>query len=89
MGEVLGWHRHKLHGLWCCTVHKELPDTCVSCILANCMICGGAEASLPTDCPGYRMEPSVDNAVLEGVLDFTARLGWHLLRRRASDRSGQ
>lgn len=38
--------------------------------LAHCKICGGAEASLPTDCPGVRMSEVEEGAVQAGLFDF-------------------
>jgi len=38
--------------------------------LAWCKVCGGAEGSLPTHCPGEHMERRVEDRVYAGVLDF-------------------
>lgn len=38
--------------------------------LAHCKVCGGAEGSLPTDCPGVRMSPAQEGAVQRGEIDF-------------------
>jgi hypothetical protein len=38
--------------------------------LALCTVCGGAEASLPHECPGYRMTADQEDAVQAGTLDF-------------------
>ncbi|MEW6115633.1 MAG: hypothetical protein AB1553_01875 [Nitrospirota bacterium] len=38
--------------------------------LAICKICGGAEGSLPTECPGEKMIAHQDEAVYAGKLDF-------------------
>ena len=38
--------------------------------LAHCKVCGGAEGSLPTDCPGERMTQLQEDAVYQGWLDF-------------------
>ena len=49
------------------------PDcggTCFACCLAWCMTCGGAEGSLPTECPGVRMTGAQGDAVYDGELDF-------------------
>ena len=40
--------------------------------LALCTVCGGAEGSLATDCPGYRLDPDTDEAVYTGELDYRA-----------------
>lgn len=44
--------------------------------LALCKVCGGAEASLPTDCPGYLMRDVVSTGVQFGELDYLWRRGW-------------
>ena len=38
--------------------------------LAHCKVCGGAEGSLPTDCPGQRMTEKQEDSVMFGSLDF-------------------
>ena len=38
--------------------------------LAHCKVCGGVEGSLPTDCPGYRMTTSEQDAVYGEKADF-------------------
>jgi hypothetical protein len=38
--------------------------------LAHCKRCGGAEGSLTTECPGYRMTESEEDAVYAGKIDF-------------------
>lgn len=38
--------------------------------LKDCDVCGGAEASLPTDCPGVRMSADDADAVQAGHKDF-------------------
>lgn len=53
----------------------ERPETCggacnICSGLSLCTVCGGAEASLPTDCPGYRMNEYQDKSVQDGSLDF-------------------
>lgn len=53
--------------------HKNCHDYhCPICMgdLAICEVCNGAEASLPTDCPGVKMSPTVETAVQAGALDF-------------------
>lgn len=39
--------------------------------LAHCKVCGGAEGSLPTLCPGRRMTEQEERDVYAGRLDFT------------------
>lgn len=40
--------------------------------LAWCTVCGGAEGSMPSECPGVRMTADQEAAVLRGHLDFKA-----------------
>lgn len=44
--------------------------------LAVCTTCGGGEGSLPTDCPGERMQACVEVDVYRGTLDYRRRHGW-------------
>lgn len=53
----------------------ECAKDCTGCIycnggLAHCTICGGAEASLPTDCPGEKMSQQQQDNVQAGNADF-------------------
>jgi hypothetical protein len=64
-------------------MHKRVrcPPECEGCFYCEagifaCTRCGGAEGSLPTDCPGERMSEVIERAVLEGVIDYTLRGGW-------------
>ena len=50
--------------------------------LAHCTVCGGAEGSLPTDCPGEQMTELREKMVFDGVMDYTWRDGWVLLAAR-------
>lgn len=38
--------------------------------LSLCEVCGGAEGSMPTECPGERMSGDQIDAVYAGNLDF-------------------
>jgi hypothetical protein len=38
--------------------------------LAWCTVCGGGEASMPTECPGVKMSQEQQDAVQAGTLDF-------------------
>lgn len=51
--------------------------SCNACCLAWCSVCGGGEASLPTECPGERMSYERGEEVGSGALDWTADRGWH------------
>jgi hypothetical protein len=44
--------------------------------LSLCTVCGGAEGSMPTDCPGHRMQAEVSDAVYAGEVDYDRRDGW-------------
>jgi hypothetical protein len=35
-----------------------------------CTVCGGAEGSLPRDCPGVQMTPAQEDKVMSGDLDY-------------------
>lgn len=49
--------------------------------LFYCGVCGGAEASLPAECPGRRMTSAEEGRVQAGALDFR-RGEWVLGRTR-------
>jgi hypothetical protein len=56
-------------------LHRCNEENCPVCRgglsdLALCTVCGGAEASMPTDCPGFRMPASVEELVLKGQMDY-------------------
>ena len=55
---------------------------CLVCCLYCCTRCGGAEASLPTDCPGYRMSIDDIERVQDGHYDFSRHHGWIVADRR-------
>lgn len=65
---VIHWPRHML----------EYTDSG----LAMCRVCGGAEGSIPDDCPGEYMCHEVQDLVYEGEVDFRRRHGgWTLWTR--------
>lgn len=43
---------------------------CMICVLYMCDVCHGAEASLPTHCPGERMYCVQSDGVQDGSLDY-------------------
>lgn len=53
-------------------LHRCNEDNCFVCDggLGLCTVCGGAEASLPTECPQQRMSGEVQDAVQAGEFDF-------------------
>jgi len=48
--------------------------------LAHCKVCGGAEATLPAECPGRRMTAAEQLSVQRGTLDFRAGVWVRLLQ---------
>lgn len=60
---------HQFHG----PADHDPPDdfdNCQACVLSLCKACGGAEASLPTDCPGRKMTAYEEDNVQAGNVDF-------------------
>ncbi len=56
-----------------CDCHKdEHRLSCNICDggLALCVVCGGAEGSMPTDCPGVALAGSTLEAIYAGTTDF-------------------
>jgi hypothetical protein len=53
-------------------LHSCTDERCQICIggLSLCNVCGGAEGSLPTECPGVRMTEQQEELVYAGVLNF-------------------
>jgi hypothetical protein len=45
--------------------------------LLLCVVCGGAEASLPKDCPGVRMTGVEEDMVQDGTLNYING-EWHV-----------
>jgi hypothetical protein len=40
--------------------------------LAVCKVCGGAEGSLTTECPGYQLDPNMLDNIYAGKSDYHA-----------------
>lgn len=60
-------------------LHRECRrDGCPVCNggLGLCEVCGGAEAAMPTDCPGRPMTGSEMDRVQAGRIDYRRREGW-------------
>jgi hypothetical protein len=57
-------------------VSKMCP--CEHCSLAVCEVCGGAEGTLTTDCPGTKIDGARHQEIYETSLDYTDERGWHL-----------
>lgn len=62
MATILHWPKH--------VIHYDSSG------LAMCDVCGGAEASMPTACPGRQLTNEEHEAVIADELDFTRREGW-------------
>lgn len=80
MSVVVVWPRHRRHV--CQQSREDAHLHCPFCEggLFLCDVCGGAEASLPTDCPGRRLTPRENDEIVAGRLDYRRDRGWHLLR---------
>lgn len=50
---------------------------CNACCLAWCEVCGCAEATLPTDCPGVRVDGDTETNIANGEANYTDESGWH------------
>lgn len=73
---VVRWPNHLLHRRRDHT-DPEDSETCQACILSLCKVCGGAEASMPTQCPGERMGYDLEQQVMRQEVDYDARRGWY------------
>lgn len=60
-----------------CDCNKE--GCCPICDggLGLCKVCGGAEGSLTTDCPGFKLTASILDGVYTHGLDYKDREGWY------------
>lgn len=73
MGTVILFPRHRIGRPEHCTRHEHLSDrSCPVCDggLSICVTCGGAEASIPSNCPQRPMTPEEQDDVAAGTLDF-------------------
>lgn len=56
------------------TGDADVPDSICDrngeVVLSLCRVCGGAEGSLPTDCPGTFMTEDQQDHVYAGAIDF-------------------
>jgi hypothetical protein len=57
--------------------------SCEHCCLAVCEVCGGAEGTLTSDCPGARISGDRLEEIFETNLDYTDDRGWHCLAQQA------
>lgn len=51
--------------------HEHLFEARVDGV-RRCVVCTGADVSLPTDCPGIAMDAKSRTAITDGLLDFKA-----------------
>lgn len=53
-------------------LHSCNADQCFVCDggLGLCTVCGGAEASMPTDCPGTKIDEAILDQIQRGEFDF-------------------
>ena len=52
--------------------------SCEHCCLAVCEVCGAAEGTLTTDCPGSKVAFDRQQEVFETNFDYTDDRGWHM-----------
>lgn len=62
--------KHDLYKTGDKDVPWEIQDQNGEVVLGLCKVCGGAEGTLPTECPGVRMKPQQYDDVQGGMLDF-------------------
>lgn len=69
MTNVIKFPKHKLHR---CRTDGGVIEECIGCRggLSSCVTCGGAEASLPTHCPGEHMDAFRCDSVQSGAADY-------------------
>lgn len=67
---ILRWPWHQFHRPRDHVNDLDRTDDCQACSLAWCKVCNGAEGSLPTHCPGERMEAEVEEAVYGELIDY-------------------
>lgn len=63
---ILRWPKH---------VRRACRDDCEGCFICNgglfqCIVCGGAEGDLSTECPGERTSLAQRDAIMSGAIDF-------------------
>lgn len=51
-------------------IPTSISDRNGQVVLALCKICGGAESSLPTNCPGRKLTYEEQERISRGELDF-------------------
>lgn len=58
-----------------CNCDNEYCNICRGGLM-SCTVCGGAEGTLPTDCPGVRMTQTEEDWVYHNEIDFRDKFGW-------------
>lgn len=77
MSNVIMFPRHRRER--CASVCDRCENyggDCTLNVLFSCAVCGGAEASLPTHCPGARMDQTMASSVQMGIADFRNGEWW-------------
>jgi hypothetical protein len=63
---ISGGHVNETHEPGC----DDAFGTCFTCEMAHCKVCGGAEGSLPTECPGQPIHQDHQELIYHSTLDF-------------------
>jgi hypothetical protein len=71
--QIFKWPRHKLFR---CDSRECMGCQFCEGGLAFCTVCKGAEATLPTDCPGTPIAEWDSVLIQNGLLDYNRKLGW-------------
>lgn len=71
MGTLINFPGHHMY---------RCPPSCKGCCICEgglflCTRCGGAEGSLPTDCPGHEMGEAEHDAIMGNRMDYDLRRG--------------
>jgi hypothetical protein len=64
--------------------HQQVPVS----KMPMCEVCGGAESTLTTDCPGTKIDAERLQELAETMLDYADARGWHLAVSGRSPRFG-
>ncbi len=76
MTNVIAWPYHVRQRCRHETEPDEYGREHSCCVLFTCAVCGGAEGSLPTHCPGERMHDVLHDEVMDRCVDYVAGRGW-------------
>lgn len=63
------------HTWFVCKCHET---GCMFCDggLGHCTVCDGFEGTLPTDCPGEKMDGALQGCIYNGETDYREGRGW-------------